>query len=123
MKNTRKKMQEKWEKKRQRIKSKLKRGEYPRLVIFRSNKNIYAQIVDDNKGKTITSASSIDKDLIKEINKAKSKIERGIIVGDSIGKSAKKQKIAKVIFDRNGYKYHGRIQALANAVRKAGVEF
>ena len=57
------------------------------------------------------------------INKAKSKIERGIIVGDSIGKSAKKQNISKVVFDRNGYKYHWRIQALANAVRKAGIEF
>ncbi len=123
MKNTSKKIREKWVKKRQRIKSKLKRGEYPRLVIFRSNKNIYAQIIDDNKGKTITSASSIDKDLIKNIKKAKSKIERGILVGDSIGKSAKKHNISKVVFDRNGYKYHGRIQALANAVRKAGIEF
>ena len=123
MKNTSKKIREKWEKKRQRIKSKLKRGGYPRLVVFRSNKNIYAQIIDDSKGKTITSASSIDKDLIKDINNAKSKIERGIIVGNSIGKSAKKQNISKVVFDRNGYKYHGRIQALANAVRKAGIEF
>ena len=68
MKNTSKKIREKWEKKRQRIKSKLKRGGYPRLVVFRSNKNIYAQIIDDSKGKTITSASSIDKDLVKNIS-------------------------------------------------------
>ena len=123
MKNIRKKLQEKWEKKRQRIKSNLNKGQYPRLVVFRSNKNIYAQIIDDNEGKTILSASSIDKELIKEINKAKSKIERGVIVGESIGKSAKKQNISKVVFDRNGYKYHGRIEALANAVRKSGIEF
>ena len=110
-------------KKRNRIKSSLKIGSYPRLVIFRSNKNIFAQIVDDLNSKTIVSASSIDKDIVKEIKDAKSKLDKGIVVGKKIGVLAKKEKVNRVIFDRNGYRYHGRIKALADAVRETGIKF
>jgi len=110
-------------KKRNRIKLSLKKGMYPRLVVFRSNKNIFAQLIDDNSNNTILSSSSIDKDLNKEITKSKTKIEKSIIVGKKIGQLAKKEKIDKIIFDRNGYKYHGRIKALADAVREMGIKF
>ena len=110
-------------KKRNRIKSSLKIGSYPRLVIFRSNKNIFAQIVDDLNSKTIVSASSIDKDIVKEIKDAKSKLDKGIVVGKKIGVLAKKEEVNRVIFDRNGYRYHGRIKALADAVRETGIKF
>ena len=110
-------------KKRNRIKAALKIGTLPRLVVYRSNKNIFAQIIDDLKSITIVSASSIDKDIVKDIKKSKSKLDKGIVVGKKIGNLAKKEKINKVIFDRNGYRYHGRIKALADAVRETGIEF
>tara|TARA_Y100001970_G_C14001220_1_gene733497 strand:+ start:519 stop:890 length:372 start_codon:yes stop_codon:yes gene_type:complete len=110
-------------KKKNRIKSSLKIGSHPRLVIYRSNKNIFAQVIDDLNSKTIVSASSIDKDLLKDMKNAKSKLDKGIVVGKKIGALAKKEKVKKVIFDRNGYRYHGRIKALADAVRETGIEF
>ena len=118
-----KNIQQKWDRKKKRIKNSLKIGQHPRLVVFRSNKNIYVQIVDDIVGKTLASASSVDKKLNSEIQKAKSKLDKGIIVGKMIGEIASKKKITKVIFDRNGYKYHGRIKALAEAVRETGIHF
>ena len=110
-------------KKRSRIKSSLKIGTLPRLVVYRSNKNIFAQIIDDLKSITIVAASSIDKDILKDINKSKSKLDKGVIVGNKIGILAKKEKVDKVVFDRNGYRYHGRIKALADAVRETGIKF
>lgn len=95
-------------------------SEYPRLNVFRSNKNIFAQIIDDEKGVTLVSASSIDKDLKLENG---SNIEAATKVGQLLAKRAKEQKITKVIFDRGGYQYHGRIQALADAARENGLEF
>ena len=93
----------------------------PRLVIFRSNSHIYAQLVDDHNNSTIVSASSIDKDLSNEIKKADSKIAISEIVGKSLAEKIKKNKISKVIFDRNGYKYHGRVKALAESVRSTEI--
>ena len=113
-----------WQKKRQRIKYRIMQkniGNYPRLVVFRSNTNIYAQLVDDEKNVTILSASSIDKNLKKSIDKAKNKIEKSKIVGESLAEKIKNAKIEKIIFDRNGYKYHGRIKALAEAIRSAEI--
>ena len=110
-------------KKKNRIKSSLKIGSLPRLVVYRSNRNIFAQIIDDIKKTTIASASSIDKDIVKDIDKAKTKLDKGIVVGKKIGTLAKKEKVDKVIFDRNGYRYHGRIKALADAVRETGIKF
>lgn len=95
-------------------------AETPRLNVFRSNKNITAQIIDDEAGVTLVSASSLDKDL----NIANgSNVEAAKLVGASIAKKAKKAKINNVIFDRGGYQYHGRVQALAEAARENGLEF
>ena len=94
--------------------------EVPRLNVFRSNQNIFAQIIDDTKGTTLVSASSIDKDL-KLANG--SNIEAATKVGELIAKRAKEAKIKKVVFDRGGYLYHGRVNALAEAARANGLEF
>lgn|SRR5574344_1484810 len=105
----------------QRIRAKVSgTAELPRLCVFRSLKNISAQIVDDAKGVTLVSASSLDKDLkIKNGGN----VEAGKLVGAAIAKKAKKAKIDKVVFDRGGYLYHGRVQALADAARENGLEF
>ena len=113
-----------WQKKRKRIKYRIMQkniGNRPRLVIFRSNANIYAQLLDDSKETTLLSASSIDKDLKESIKKAENKIAMSKIVGDSLAKKIKDAKIDRIIFDRNGYKYHGRIKALTDAVRSADI--
>ena len=93
-------------------------GNHPRLVVYRSNTNIYAQLVDDEKKITVLSASSIDKNIKSLIDKAANKIEKSKIVGESLAEKIKEAKISRIIFDRNGYKYHGRIKALCEAVRK-----
>ena len=97
--------------------------ERPRLVVNRSNKHISAQIIDDHKGETLVSASSNDKAMTQEIAKAKSKTDASAKIGTAIAEKAIKNKIKKVVFDRNGYPYHGRIKAVADAARKAGLEF
>ncbi len=112
-----------WENKRARLKHKLLKGTKSRLVVYRSNKNIFAQIVNDNEHTTLVSASSIDKELEKSIKSAESKIQQSEIVGESLANKAKENKITEVIFDRNGYKYHGRVKAFADAARKGGLTF
>ena len=97
--------------------------ERPRLVVKRSNKHISAQIIDDHRGQTLVSASSNDKSMIKDISKAKNKTEISAKIGTVIAEKAIKNKIKKVVFDRNGYPYHGRIKAVADAAREAGLEF
>ncbi len=96
--------------------------ERPRLVVFRSLNNIYGQIIDDISGKTIVSASSNDKDLRDGV-KGKSKVEVSAIVGEAIAKKAIEKGIKKIVFDRAGYKYHGRVKSFAESCRKAGLEF
>ena len=96
---------------------------YPRLVIYRSNKHFECQIINDFESKTIISASSKDSSLSKELSSSKSKIEVSIIVGKAIAKKAIDNKIKKVVFDRNGYPFHGRVKAFADAAREAGLEF
>lgn len=92
----------------------------PRLSVFRSNKEIYAQIVDDVTGKTLVAASSRDKD----ISKAKgSKTELAALVGKSVAEKALKVGIENISFDRGGYLYHGRVKALADGAREAGLKF
>ena len=94
--------------------------ERPRLSVFRSNANISAQIIDDEKGTTLVSASTLEKELnIKNGGNA----EAAKIIGAEIAKRAKKAKITKVVFDRCGYLYHGRVQSLAEAARENGLEF
>ena len=95
-------------------------SETPRLNVFRSNGNIFAQIIDDSCDKTLVSASSIDKEL-KIANGGN--IEAAAKVGELLAKRAKKAKITKVTFDRGGYLYHGRGKALADAARENGLEF
>ncbi len=92
----------------------------PRLNVFRSNSNIFAQIIDDEKGVTLVSASTIDKELKLENG---GNIEAATKVGELIAKRAKKAKIEKVVFDRGGYLYHGRVKALAEAARENGLIF
>jgi len=94
--------------------------EIPRLNVFRSAKHISVQIIDDVTGTTLVSASSMDKDL-KITNGGN--VEAAKIVGAEIAKRAKKAKITKVVFDRGGYLYHGRVAALADAARENGLEF
>ena len=113
-----------WQKKRQRIKYRIMQkniGNYPRLVVYRSNTNIYAQLVDDEKNITVLSASSIDKNLKKSIEKATNKTEKSKIVGESLAEKIKDANIERIIFDRNGYKYHGRVKVLAEAIRSAEI--
>ena len=92
-----------------------------RLSIFRSTKNISAQIIDDTKNITLLSASSVEKD-IKE-SKTKNKSELSVIVAEKLAKKAQEKKISKIYFDRGIYKYHGRIKIFAETLRKNGMEF
>ena len=92
----------------------------PRLAIFRSNKQIYAQLIDDSTGTTIVSASSREKSIIdKNINK----IEKAKLVGSLIGKKAKEAGVNSVKFDRGGFLYHGRVKSLADGARETGLKF
>ena len=94
-------------------------AERPRLCVFRSNKNIAVQVIDDVAGKTLVAASTLD----KEIKTKASNIEAAKEVGELIAKRAVKAGIKNVVFDRGGYIYHGKIKALAEAAREAGLEF
>ncbi len=95
-------------------------SDIPRLNVFRSNTNIYAQIIDDSKGVTLVSASSGEKDLKL---KSGSNIEAAKAVGKLVAERAKEKKIKAIVFDRGGYLYHGRVKALAEAAREAGLKF
>ena len=92
----------------------------PRLSVFRSNNAIYAQIIDDETKTTLVSASSLEKNL--KIKNG-SNVEAAKVVGKALAEKAKKAKITKVVFDRGGYLYHGRVKALAEAARENGLEF
>lgn len=92
----------------------------PRLNVFRSNKHIYAQIIDDMNGVTLASASTLDKDLNLE---SSSNMEAAQKVGELVAKRAVEKGITAVVFDRGGYLYHGRIQALADSARENGLQF
>ena len=97
-------------------------AEKPRLNVYRSTTNIYAQVIDDNAGNTLCAASSLDKDLVEKC-KGKNKKEQAFLVGESIGQKAVKAGIKNVVFDRGGYIYTGRVQQLAEGARSAGLEF
>jgi len=110
---------------RQRIKNRIRKivsgtETQPRLSVFRSNKEIYAQIVDDVTGKTISAASSRDKDISSVKG---TKVDIAALVGKSIGEKAVKAGVEKIAFDRGGYLYHGRVKSLADAAREAGLKF
>jgi large subunit ribosomal protein L18 len=104
----------------QRIRRKLRgSSERPRLAVFRSVSHIYAQLIDDNQGVTLVSASSVDKGL--RTNGGNLAAARAI--GKAVAERAREKGIRKVVFDRGGYLYHGRVKALADAAREAGLEF
>ena len=96
--------------------------ERPRLAVFRSLKHIYAQVVDDRTARTLVSASSLDPETRKQI-KGGGNVAAAKVVGKIIAERARAAGIEKVVFDRGGYKYHGRVQALAGAAREAGLKF
>ena len=97
-------------------------GERPRLNVYRSLENIYAQVIDDAQGHTLVSASTIDPEVAKMID-GKPKTEQAKIVGEVIAKRAKEAGVEDVVFDRGGYRYHGRVKALADGAREGGLKF
>ena len=94
----------------------------PRLAVFRSNNHMYAQIIDDTVGKTLVSASTTQKEVKAELEKTNN-VDAAAYLGTVIGKKAIEAGIKEVVFDRGGFIYHGKIQALADAAREAGLEF
>ena len=96
--------------------------ERPRLNVFRSLNHIYAQVIDDSKGATLVSASSLEAGAVEEL-KGKSKVEKAVTVGKLVAERALQAGITQVVFDRGGYKYHGRVKALAEGSREAGLKF
>ena len=110
--------------KKKRIRFKIKRNSNnrPRMSVFRSNKNIYVQIIDDNIGKTLITTSTLEKKIKSKIKKSTNK-DAASEIGKIIAEKAKTKGIKKVFFDRGPYLYHGRVKALAEAARKAGLEF
>jgi large subunit ribosomal protein L18 len=97
-------------------------GARPRLSVFRSLKHTYAQIVDDTQGMTLVAASTLDPE-VRAAVKGKKKSDAGVLVGEIVARRALAKGITQVVFDRGGYKYHGRVKALADAARKAGLQF
>jgi large subunit ribosomal protein L18 len=97
-------------------------SERPRLAVFRSNKHIYAQVIDDAKGTTLTAASTLDVDAKQEVKRG-SNIAAAKAVGKLVAERAKAKGVDAVLFDRGGYIYHGRVKALAEAAREAGLKF
>jgi large subunit ribosomal protein L18 len=96
--------------------------ERPRLCVFRSAKEIYAQIIDDSTGQTLVSASSLEKEL-KEHQKFQNKVEAATFIGKRIAERAIQNGIKKVVFDRNGFLYHGRVKAVSDGAREKGLDF
>ena len=94
----------------------------PRMTVFRSNKQISVQLIDDLAGKTLISASSLDKDVTVKCA-GKTKVEQAALVGEVVAKKANENGIDSVVFDRNGYLYHGRIKSLADSARNSGLKF
>ncbi|EHI56583.1 50S ribosomal protein L18 [Johnsonella ignava ATCC 51276] len=110
-------------KKHRRMRSRLEgTTDRPRLAVFRSNNHMYAQIIDDTVGNTIASASTIEKELKSEIEKTNN-VDAAARVGTLVAKRAIEKGIEKVVFDRGGYLYQGKVQALADAAREAGLQF
>ena len=111
-----------FERRRQRVRTALKArgGQRPRLSVHRSGKHIYAQVIDDTAGKTLVSASSLDKDLKKAGGANR---DAASSVGKALAERAKKAGVSAVVFDRGGFLFHGRVKALADAAREGGLEF
>ncbi len=113
-----------FERRKQRVRSAIRRqtNKRVRLSVFRSGKHIYAQLIDDSKGATLAAASSLDADVKSKV-KSTSTIEAAKVIGALIAQRAKKADVKEVVFDRGGYLFHGRVKALADAAREAGLSF
>ena len=115
---------EAWLKRRKRVRSRvLGTSERPRLNIFRSARHMYAQIIDDSIGSTLVAASTLSPEIRPKLGELKGKIEPAQEVGRLIAEKAKEKGIGQVVFDRNGFLYHGRIKAVADGARKGGLKF
>ena len=113
---------------RQRSKTRIRKNihgtsDKPRLSVYRSLNHIYTQLVDDSSGKVLSSASTLSKEIQSELKSAKNKVDKSKIVGTLIAKKATEKNIATVVFDRSGYRYHGRVQAVADGAREGGLKF
>lgn len=97
--------------------------ERPRLTVFKTARHLYAQIIDDMGGKTLVAASTTSKDLRPKVKGISGNIRGAVVVGESIARKGTEAGIKKVVFDRNGFLYHGRVKALADAARENGLEF
>ena len=97
--------------------------ERPRLSVFRSLDNIYAQIIDDTTGETLVAVSSLNKEAKEDIKSVKGKINRSKLIGSILAKKALEKDIKQVVFDRGGFRYHGRVKALADGAREGGLVF
>lgn len=97
-------------------------AERPRLTVFRSLRHVYAQIVDDQNGKTLCGVSDLAKDLAEQAKAAKGQVAVGKIVGQQVARKALEKNIVQVVFDRNGYRYHGVVKAIADGAREAGLK-
>lgn len=98
-------------------------SERPRLVVYRSLRYTYGQIIDDYTRKTLVGASEMSKEVREEVKDVKSKVEASKKVGEFLARKALEMNIKQIVFDRNGYKYHGRVKALAEGAREGGLEF
>ena len=118
------KKRERWQKKKSSIRKKVfGTPGRPRLTIYRSAKHIYAQIIDDTTGKTLVSASTISKGLREQLKSITKALDVCKLVGKEAAKLALEQKIQQVVYDRNGYLYHGRVKAVADGAREGGLKF
>jgi len=95
----------------------------PRLVVFKSHKNIYAQVINDTEGNVLTTANTLQEDVRDNIKKDMSQLDIAGLVGKKVAEKVRKLGVEKVVFDRAGYKYHGRVKALAGGAKKAGLRF
>jgi len=115
---------DRWKKKKASIRKKVVgTADRPRLTIYRSARHVYAQIIDDTSGKTLVFASTLAKDLREELKAVKSEMEVCKLVGKYAAKRALEKKIQTVVYDRNGYLYHGRVKAVADGAREGGLKF
>lgn len=107
-----------------RVRAKVKgTAERPRLNVFRSSAHIYAQVIDDTMGHTLAAASSLDADVIARLGESTTKSDKARLVGEVVGERAKAAGIDAVVFDRGGFKYHGRVKAVADGARESGLKF
>ena len=112
----------KWQDKKSRISYKIDNVlKIPKIIVFRSNKNISLQLIDNQSNSTICSCSSLDKDISSLIPKAKNKTDISKIVAENMSKKIKSKKIDKIVFDRSGYRFHGRVKVIADTLKENGI--